>query len=64
MNLIVNQTNYVLIKKKKIYNKVMQEQLGDNDTLLYWIYNESKSVIPERFIRTLKGKIYKETDSL
>ena len=26
---------------------------------MYWTYNEGKSVVAERFIRTLKTKIYK-----
>ena len=26
---------------------------------MYWTYNEGKSVVDERFIRTLKNKIYK-----
>ena len=38
----------------------MQKWLDNNDILMYSTYNESKSVIAERFIRTLKGKIYKK----
>ena len=30
-----------------------------NNIELYWTHNESKSVVVERFIRTLKNKIYK-----
>ena len=30
---------------------------------MYSIHNEGKSVVSERFIRTLKGKIYKKNDS-
>ena len=41
----------------------MQKWLDNNDILMYSTYNESKSVIAERFIRTLKGKIYKKNDS-
>ena len=37
----------------------MQEWLGNNDILLYFTHNESKSVIAESFIKTLKSKIYK-----
>ena len=33
--------------------------LKDNDTEMYSTRNEGKSVIAERFIRTLKNKIYK-----
>ena len=33
--------------------------LKDNDTDIYFTQNEGKSVLAERFIRTLKNKIYK-----
>ena len=36
----------------------MSEWLDDNDVLMYSINNEGKAVIVERFIRTLKCKIY------
>ena len=38
----------------------MQEWVKNNDILMYSIHNESKSVIAERFIKTLKPKIYKK----
>ena len=41
----------------------MQEWLDNNDILIYSTHNEGKSVIAERFIKTLKGKIYKQNDS-
>ena len=37
----------------------MQKWFGDNDILMYSTHNEDKSVVPERFIRTLMGKICK-----
>ena len=37
----------------------MQVLLDSNDTLMYSTHNEYKSVITERFIKTLKAKIYK-----
>ena len=37
----------------------MQEWL-DNNILMYSTHNEGKSVIAERFIKTLKAKIYKQ----
>ena len=37
----------------------MQEWLDNNDILMYSTHNEGKSVIAERFIKTLKAKIYK-----
>ena len=41
----------------------MQKWLDDNDILMYSTHNEGKSVVLERFIKTLKGKIYKKNDS-
>ena len=41
-------------------NKFMQEWLDNNDILMYPTHNEGKSVIAERFIKTLKAKIYKK----
>ena len=38
----------------------MQEWLDNNDILMYSAYNEGKSVIAERFTKTLKAKIYKK----
>ena len=37
----------------------MEECLDNNDILMNFTHNESKSVIAERFIKTLKSKIYK-----
>ena len=34
--------------------------LDNNDILIYSTHNEGKSVIAERFIKRLKGKIYKK----
>ena len=33
--------------------------MSDNDIIKYSTYNEGKSVVAERFIRTLKNKLYK-----
>ena len=38
----------------------MQEWLDNNDILMHSTYNKGKSVIAERFIKTLKSKIYKK----
>ena len=38
----------------------MQEWLDNNDTPMYSTHSEGKSVIAERFIKTLKAKIYKK----
>ena len=39
----------------------MSEWLENNNILIFLTYNEGKSVITERFIKTLKAKIYKKT---
>ena len=38
----------------------MQEWLVNNDILMYSTHNEGRSVTAERFIKTLKAKIYKK----
>ena len=43
----------------EFYNNVFKKWLSDNDIIMYSTYNESKSVVAERFIRTLKNKLYK-----
>ena len=45
---------------REFYNKLMQEWLDNNNILIYSTYNEGKSVITKRFIKTLKAKIYKK----
>ena len=41
------------------YNNVFKKSLSDNDIIMYSTFNEGKSVVAERFIRTLKNKLYK-----
>ena len=43
----------------EFYNNVFKKWLSDNDIIMYSMYNEGKSVVAERFIRTLKHKSYK-----
>ena len=43
----------------EFYNNVFKKWLSDNDIIMYSKYNEGKSVVAERFIRTLKNKLYK-----
>ena len=43
----------------EFYNDVFEKRLSDNDINIYSTYNEGKSVVVERFIRTLKNKLYK-----
>ena len=46
-------------KGSEFYSKSMKSSSQDNKTKIYSIHNEGKSVAAERFIRTLKTKIYK-----
>ena len=46
------------------YNKRTQKLLGNNNTLMYSAHNEGKSVIAERFIKTLKTKTFNPIQDL
>ena len=46
-------------KESEFYNNSFKKWLKDNDTEMYSIHNKGKSVVAERFIRTLKNKIFK-----
>ena len=46
-------------KGSEFYNNSFKKWLKDNDIEMYLIHNEGKSVVAERFSRTLKNKIYK-----
>ena len=48
----------------KFYNKSMKSWLEKNNIEMYSTHNDRKSVVAERFIRTLKTKIYKYMTSL
>ena len=43
----------------EFHNNVFKKWLSDNDMIMYSTYNEGKSVVAERFIRTLKYELYK-----
>ena len=43
----------------EFYNHVFKRCLSRNNVIMYSTYNEGKSVVAERFIRTLKNKLYK-----
>ena len=43
----------------EFYNSSFKKWLKDNGISVYSTYNEGKSAVAERFIRTLKNKIYK-----
>ena len=48
----------------EFYNKSFTDFLKINNIDTYSTYNERKSVIAERFIRTLKNKIYKHMTAI
>ena len=51
-------------KGSEFYNAYFKKWLRDNDIVMYSTYNEEKSVVAKRFIRTLKSKIYKYMTSI
>ena len=46
-------------KGSEFYNRSMKLLLEINDIEMHSTHNEEKSVIAEKFIRTLRNKIYK-----
>ena len=48
----------------KFYNTNFKKWLKDNKTEMYSAHNEGKSVVAERFIRSLKNKIYKNMTAI
>ena len=46
-------------KGSELYNRSMKSWLEKNVIEMYSAHNEGKSVVAERFIRTIKNKIYK-----
>ena len=46
-------------KGSGFYNNSFEKWLKDNDIEMYSIHNKGKSVVAERFIKTLKNKTYK-----
>ena len=63
-NTIIKQSNRKQNKMwvdqgSEFYNRVFKKWLLDNDIIMYSTFNEGKSVVAERFIRTLKNKLYK-----
>ena len=51
-------------KGSRFYNSSFKKWLKDNNIEMYSIHNEEKSAFLERFIRTLKNKIYKYMTSV
>ena len=46
-------------KGSEFYYSDFKKWLQDNDIVMYSTNNKGKSVVAERFIRTIKNKIYK-----
>ena len=69
--IIVNAFNKIIKQSNRKPNKIWVDQggefyniffkkwLSDNGIIMYSTYNEGKLVVAERFIRTLKSKLYK-----
>ena len=53
-----------LDKGSEFYNNSFKKWLKDHDIEMYLIHNEGKSVVAERFIRTLKTRICKYMTSI
>ena len=51
-------------KGSEFYNSSFKKRLKGNDIEMHLMHNEGKSVTAERFIRTLKTKIYKYMTSV
>ena len=62
---IVNAFQSIWVDKgSQFYNASFKKWLKDNDIVMYSTNNEGKSVVAERFIRTLKSKIYNYMTSI
>ena len=62
---IVQKPNKIwLDQSSEFYNNSFKKWLKDNDISMYSTYNEGKSGFAERFIRTLKNKIYKHMTAI
>ena len=51
-------------QESEFYNKSFKDFLKTNNIEMYSTYNEGKSVVAERFIRTLKNKIFKHMTAI
>ena len=72
---VTNGFNKIIKQSNRKPNKIWVDQGGefynnvfkkwsDNDIIMYSTYNEGKSVVAERFIRTLKSKLYKHMTAI
>ena len=51
-------------KGSEFYNNSFKKWLQDSNIVMYSTHNEEKSVVAEKFIRTLKNKVYKYMTSV
>ena len=51
-------------KGSELYKRSMKSWLEKNDIEMYSTHNEGKSVVAERFVRTINNKIYKHMTSI
>ena len=74
-NSIVNVFKKIISKKRKLnkiwvdqgsefYNKSLKKILKKNNIEMYSTYNEGKSIVAERFIKTLKNIIFKHMTAI
>ena len=49
---------------REFYNNTFKDFLKINNIEMYSTYNEEKSVVAERYIRTLKNKIFKHLTAI
>ena len=60
-----SKSNKIWVDKGgEFYNRSIKSWLEKNDIEMYSTHNEGKSVVAERFIRTIKNKIYKYMTSI
>ena len=60
-----HKPNKILVDQGgEFYNNIFNRFLKINNIEMYSTYNEGKSVVAERFIRTLKNKIFKHMTTI
>ena len=64
MNHIANQIKIWVDKESVFYNKSIKSFLKNNGIEMHSTHNEEKAVVAERFIGTLKNKIYSYMTSI
>ena len=63
-NKIIKQSNSRKPNKIWVDQGRVKKWLSDSDIIMHSTYNEGKSVVAERFIRTLKNKLYKHMTAI